>query len=262
VAGATGLTGATGASITGATGVTGAIGITGATGTFATGATLFYTNYGTGASGVSVPIRLNDTILFATNTPDTVKLSVATGVTGAVITIGATGSSGGNGPIFYSTQATSTTASPWGPATGTTLAAARRLAMWDDTSKNLTAQPALTEAKAINTGMVDTDGKIIWAQAGHTVISVNNGQRSNIGQLQGTVKNVIDIQAYVNTGNDYVPANSNDNSTGDNMITRISSTGLIYNQWNVKDPSNAGSVAVWAGKPINYLIYYTRNDTP
>jgi hypothetical protein len=133
--------------------------------------------------------------------------------------------------------------------------------MWDDTGTKLTQAPALVEAQAVNTGRVNSVGTIIWAQTGHTVISVNNGQRSNIGQLQGTVKDVIDVQAYVNTGNDYVPANSYDNSTGDNMITRVSRSGLIYNVWNVRNPNDSGSVAVWAGKPINYLIYYTRSDT-
>jgi hypothetical protein len=133
--------------------------------------------------------------------------------------------------------------------------------MWDDTGKNLTEQPMWQEAKAVNTGMVNSDGKIIWAQTGHTVTSYNYGERQNVGQLQGSVKDVIDLQGYVNTGNDYVPANSYDNSTGDNMITRVSSSGLIYNVWNVRNTNDTGSLNVWRIKPLNYVVYYTRNDT-
>jgi hypothetical protein len=225
--------------------------------------TLFFVANGTGASGSSVPIKMGDTVYYATGTPDTVKMTVASGPSGgSIVTINATGASGGNGPIFYATGATSTTAGPWGPATGSSGAAARRLAMWDDTGKNLTEQPMWQEAKAVNTGMVNSDGKIIWAQTGHTYTSYNYGERQNVGQLQGTVKDVIDLQGYVNTGNDYVPANSYDNSTGDNMITRVSSTGLIYNVWNVRNTNDTGSLNVWRIKPLNYVVYYTRSDTP
>jgi hypothetical protein len=62
-------------------------GATGPTGAFSTTGTLFYASYGTGATGSTVPVRLSDMVSFATNTPNTVKISVATGATGVVITI-------------------------------------------------------------------------------------------------------------------------------------------------------------------------------
>jgi hypothetical protein len=98
ITGATGATGETGA--TGATGV-GITGATGATGTFATGATLFYTAYSTGASGVILPIHMGDTVYYATNTPNNVLINVATGATGAVVFIDATGATGGAGGPYY-----------------------------------------------------------------------------------------------------------------------------------------------------------------
>jgi hypothetical protein len=93
VVGDTGPTGATGA--TGDPGAPGAPGATGATGTFSATGTLFYASNGTGTSGASIPIHLNDKVAFATDTPSTVKMSVATGVAGAVITINSTAAGGG-----------------------------------------------------------------------------------------------------------------------------------------------------------------------
>jgi hypothetical protein len=62
---------------------------------------LFYTNYGTGASGVNVPIRMGDTVYYATDTPNTVNMTVATGATGAVVTINVTGPTGAGGTGSY-----------------------------------------------------------------------------------------------------------------------------------------------------------------
>jgi hypothetical protein len=71
---------------------------------------------------------------------------------------------------------------------------------------------------------------------------------------------VYDFQGYMNTGNDYVPMNSYDNTTGDGAITRIDKNGMVYNVWYVRNPNDPGSLAVWSGKPINYVVYYTRKD--
>jgi hypothetical protein len=84
--------------------------VTGATGTFATGATLFYTNYGTGASGVNVPIPMGDTVYSGTDPPNNVVINVATGATGAVVTISATGATGASLSVGPGTGATGTIA--------------------------------------------------------------------------------------------------------------------------------------------------------
>lgn len=106
VTGASGVTGATGsAGAIGATGVTGPTGPccpgpTGATGTFIASGPLFYiTGQGAGTSGVRVPVRLNDDVVFQTGTPDKVNISTKPG-TGAIITINNTGSAGATGMKF------------------------------------------------------------------------------------------------------------------------------------------------------------------
>jgi hypothetical protein len=84
--GATGATGADGAK--GATGARGAKGATGATGALDPAATMFYvTNQGTGTSGTAIPVKLNDNVVFKTDTPDRINISVTQG--SAVVSINA-----------------------------------------------------------------------------------------------------------------------------------------------------------------------------
>lgn len=96
---------------TGAAGVTGAPGMTvtgptGATGVFNQTDTVFHVV--SGAAGPRVPILPGHSVSFTTNTPDAVKLSVATGPSGAVVSIDSPGAGG-----------TGATGLNWQPVIGT-----------------------------------------------------------------------------------------------------------------------------------------------
>jgi hypothetical protein len=258
IPGATGATGASGP--TGATGPigpagpsgpTGSSGAAGATGTFAAGAALFNVSYGIGATGVNVPVKMNDTVYFATDTPKNVKLNVANGATGTVVTIGVTGVGVG------STGAAGVTGPPAKLTAAQYTIRNSGLVTIDD-GQNLVyhttiQEPADGSIKIARTSDKTTDGAITLTQSGNYLLnfSFTSKGTSGIPNISAVIDDAgspshreIDILNVLSNG-----------MTSSSLILPITGPGKIQlqlrgkqsgslNQFNIAENPPQGSLSI------------------